>query len=572
MKNLLRILLIFFSCFVLFTCDTGFDLSTNDDQNSNSSNSNNNNNSNSNTFDPVSGYDLSLGQGTQWEFFWTYYNYTNWTASGSGMNPSTTTKEGFVTITLGDTTTISGKTLYEVTLSGDIPSTNSSSWSDNGNFWQYLGVDNGDLIGSLDGDSVKTIINAQQGISNYGFFIRDLSDGLGIESSNFTADEDAPISYTTTSHSVNYDYSEDNSISIPGIYMAGDEFSCYFTDYYKAGIGPIGHNYYHYWKDIEGPGEWSSGTTEETFTLISTSLEADDGFEPPVPIWQVAGDMPEVKKWPNAVFIDGDIYLMAGEDGSYNASQTVYRQEDDGSWTKLASIPVGWVACASGTGACVKDGKVYLAMKYNLGMSRQLRMYVYDPAADSWSLMATHNTAVDIYDCFLWGETIYIVGGNGVHYALNGEAIEDTAVYSLVSSPESLTYISALSTADDIFIVGQYKIAFNTYITGMWTVDNNSSYPIKSKWNPSEFKRRWAPGLAVYNNRLYVFGGGDGETAKKVVSCAIDGNGNVSDWQIHAPMLYGGTKLDALVVGNKIYVYGTDEGTKIEVYSPDDDN
>jgi len=81
-------------------------------------------------------------------------------------------------------------------------------------------------------------------------------------------------------------------------------------------------------------------------------------------------------------------------------------------------------------------------------------------------------------------------------------------------------------------------------------------------------ERRWCPGLAIYNDRLYVFGGTEDGT--HVISSSI-ASGAPSDWQSHSPMLYGGTNLDAEVRGSEILVFGCDDGEKIEIYSPDND-
>lgn len=514
---------------------------------------------------PISGYGLALQTGTNWKFYWYHYSHTNWTAPGYGMNPSTSIDDGYVTVTLGNQSAVAGKMMYTVGLSGDIPDAgSSSSWNET--FWEYIGVDNGSLIASKDGLSVKTIIDGQTGISRHSFFGMEFPKDIAIEASVYATAAEAPVEYSTSCHSASYSYSKDDSVSIPGIYLDGDEVSLNYSDYFKPGIGPLGHKYHNYSKDVASSGDWSSASTDRKYVLISSSLAADDNFAPPLSAWQVAGDMPTVKSNPDAVLLDGVVYLMGGS-ASYSASTGVYRQETDGSWTQLASVPVSWVTGSSDTGATVKDGKIYLAMKYNLGTSRQMRIYSYDQATNNWMNYAQTLSEADVYDIFLWGTKLYVVCENGSHYIYDSSL--KSAGFGLT---DGLSYLSALSHDNtNLFVVGQYNTYGDTYTTGMFVAGNSATYGENSVWGASDSKRRWSPGLAVYDNRLYVFGGGEDEYAKKVVSCAFDESGNISGWRDHSPMLYGGTGLDALVIGDRIYVYGTDSGAKIEVYTPAND-
>lgn len=510
-----------------------------------------------NTLPTLTGYQLALNKGDYWEFYWNNEGYTSWWAS-YGTNTTNTEDSGFVTITLGNPITVSGKTLFSVSITGDIP----KYWEDS--FWTALGVDGNSFIGSKNNVTVETIINGDNSKSEASFFLK-YSVPLEIKTSSISAT--TPVSYTTTGHKATYSSSYDDTIYLPGYDpFKGDEATHNISEYYKPGVGPVGFYLYDYLKDYADSSSWTTIRNIWNFSLVSTSLTSDDNFVFPQPPWKVFSDMPQAKIAPDAVVANNTIYLMAGRDSSYNALTALYKLESDGSWSSAKSIPSTWSTISSSTGAFVKDSgspgeAIYLTGKFGGYNST----YRYLPSTNTWSLYSSSNLQYTHYDSFSWGTNyIYSLGLDGRLLEYN---ISTDNYTTLGIIDDDLTYLSVIADDEKIITVGQYEPWYNNFTTGMFI--NTGSGWSTNQWY-SDSKRRWEPALAFYNNRLYIFGGGQDDEAKKVVSCVISGT-TASNWKTHSPMLYGGTRLDAVVLDDKIYLFGCDEGKKIEIYTPEND-
>ena len=512
------------------------------------------------TPEPIAGFDLELATGSSWEFYWEYQSSTSWWSSYDNGS-SESSDGGYVTITLAEPATVAGYDMFLVNLSGEIPSPWQSS------FWEYLGVSGASLIGSLDGSTIKIIVNGDTGRSEYSFFLR-YTVPLDIDLASFSAMASAPAPYTTSCFGADYNSSYDDTISIPGYDpIDGDVSTLTINEFHKAGVGPLGLSYYDYLKDVTGPSSWDTIIINWDYSLVSTTLDARDGFSFPIPPWQVYGEMPEIKRYANAVVLNDEIHLLGGRE-LYTAKTAMYSEDADGNWLTRSPVPDEWVTSTSGSGACIRQGQkllpetIHFAMKYNYGLSRVIRAYSYNPISDSWSSYAESTFSMDVYDCFMYGnDFLYVLCSGGQMMEYDFYAIGDNFTYwGTIPGAEELTYASALVYNDAIYIVGQYNPYGTTYTTGMFVYNGESWEQVA--WIVDSL-RRWNPALAVHNDRLYIIGGNE----KEVVSCSVT-TGTVSDWQIHPSMLYGGSGLDALVVGDQILVFGCDEGTKIEVFTP----
>ena len=545
------------SCDVLLEKDTD---STDNEDNGNSQDveddsSDEEDDSSQVTADPLTGYNLNLESGSWWKFYWEKDTFTSWYSSYDS-DSSSSESSGYLIITLGDEVTIEGRILFQVELSGDIPSFNTDS-----SFWQYIGSDEGDLIGSLDGINLKTILNSSDRSSEYSFFLL-YSESLDITSSSFSAEY--PAEYSTDTDCANFNSSYDDSIIIPGYDpIDGDVLTYTISEHYKAGVGPVGITLYDYLKDVTSSNSWEIYIREWSVNLVSTSLSADDGFSFPQPAWDIYGEMPEVISCPNVILLNNSLYIVGGN-LSYDPVLSLYKEGDEGEWIAQSSIPDSWNVSTSGSlsGACLAypTGSLTYHIYFTASFSNGLNIYDYNPFTDNWSIKYYGNYTGAIYSCFSWGNNlIYSVGFKGrlLEYDLSSSTFEDIGFLM-----DDFTYINAVSDGDKIFLVGQYEPYFNGYQTGIQYYNGTTwiqVYPGISN------KRRWHPGLAIYNDRLYILGGT--EDGRDVISAQIDSDG-LSDWMEHSPMLYGGSSLNAITKDNKIYVFGTDEGSKIEVFDP----
>lgn len=504
--------------------------------------------------EPVSGYGLSLEQGSWWKFRWVYEDKATWVSS----HDSNTLKDegsGYVTATLGAPATIGGKPMFAVSLTGDLPPRLAES------FWKYLGTDGTSFIGSLDGTSVKKIVDGPGGRSEARFFRRK-DDAVAVAPGSFAAAE--PKAYATSSHRAAWSFSKDDSVSVPGYDpIRGDECAWSVEEHFKPGIGPLGcrDDYYFYDKG-KSSGEWTTYIHHWTYSLVASSLQAADGFAPPRPAWEVAGPMPFVGVGITAVKAGSSVFLVGGRN-SYTPTRALYRRGADGAWTKKADIPCDYATSTGNGGAAVVPGKLYDTIYFvadaNLGTGLKAQVYGYNVASDQWSSRASYSASLRPTECF------FIDGGVGIFGDYGTVRFFDPADNSIGGSGNldaKLTAAAAATDGANVYAIGQRNSYGDVYTTG--------GYVYSGSWSQMAWfvdgKRRWKPGLALYGGRLYVFGG----NGKDVVSCAVSG-GTLSDWKTHSPMLYGGSYLSAMVEGDKIYVYGCDDGKKIEVYSPADD-
>lgn len=506
------------------------------------------------TIGPIVGYDLTLQTGSYWTFWWDWSDKATWTSSyDSGTDNDVGT--GYLTITLGAPATVAGKPVFAVILSGDIP----EPWQTNP-FWHWIGSDSSGLYASSDGYSIKYIVNAATSRVSSGFFRRwvDLTDTAApiLSSGSYTATQ--PMGWSTSVQSAEWGSSYDDSIYVPGYDpIAGDEYNRSASEKFKAGIGPVACSDYDYLYDRESSSDSSTYITKWAFSLVKTNLVADDSFTLPELVWDLA-EMPDTRTDPSVVFLDGNLYILLGG-VTYEGSRTMYRQEADGSWTQRADLPSSFSGLYGFGTACVYDGKIYAFITAK--PSYRTAVYAYDPGTNSWSTAYAPGTLnVSPATSVLNGTVIFFLGENSSRHEFDPSAGTITS-YSIINS--RISHPRIISGEGKFYIVCQFNPSGDTYTTGLWTCPPGG-------WTQQGWyidgKRRAKPALAIYDGRLWVFGGD-----KSVVSAPLSA-GVVGTWKTHTDMLYGGAYLSAVVVGNEIRVYGSNAGTAIEIYHPDSDN
>jgi hypothetical protein len=385
------------------------------------------------------------------------------------------------------------------------------------------------------------------------------------QSSSFSAE--TPVEYFTSADKSSFSTSYDESIYLPGYgSFSGDEGNYYNSEYYKPGIGPLGYYESDYWRQEDSSTDSYWGRHSWSFNLTGTNLSALDGFALPQAPWSIYGEMPNTREEPNVVEANGTLYLLGGENGSYSPNLTFHEEQSDGSWGTLNSpTPTTWYSTAAtvrDTGTTSGEMIIFISDAYNPAI------YSYNTIFDSWNSIGSYSTTNDLYDCFMWGDDLLymILGSTIVGYQFSTDEFLDS-----IYLDSDFSHMSVITHGDYIYIVGQYLVSGG----GIFNLDYVYSTRIQyydGAWSALGFtadsERRWCPGLAIYNNRLYVFGGTTDGT--HVISASIAA-GPPSDWQSHSSMLYGGTYLEAVVRGEEILVFGCDEGTKIEVYRPEND-
>lgn len=216
---------------------------------------------------------ISLKEGDFWKFRW------EWTkrscAQGSGCSDDA--ESGEFQVTLGEPSTIDGKEMFEVLISGTHVADSGSV--DFAPAWNFLGSDGPRLLGHRASTSV-TIFDATDGEwLGGGFFGRfDQVESNLARSSTVDTQEFAswPGVRTGPAISVVRSDSQSNCEIIEGRRICPNDssFSISETQYFRNGVGPLGYNFRSS-ASFSGGGFFSSSTSEENVALVASSLRGD---------------------------------------------------------------------------------------------------------------------------------------------------------------------------------------------------------------------------------------------------------------------------------------------------------
>ena len=141
-------------------------------------------------------------------------------------------------------------------------------------------------------------------------------------------------------------------------------------------------------------------------------------------------------------------------DGGNNAQGNCFRYDPAAnSWTALASMPVRWAHASAAF-----DGKIYVFGGYGINSSAHVTStYVYDIAANSWSAGSTMPTWRASMQAREVGGKIYVMGGN-----LQGPLSAITEAYdpaanawaSLAPMPTARSNYAAVVDNGRIYVMG----------------------------------------------------------------------------------------------------------------------
>jgi len=226
------------------------------------------------------GFELPLQPGTYWEFAW-----DSTTMSGGLGGGGTSTATGRFRIVLGEAAEIEGKTLYAVDVEivgGDDPETFTPT------AWQYIGIDENRILGSLDGTDVRVIFDAQRGKQPGGGFLEE------------PYDEDKLLEAYVVEGAIESDYITGDALvlgasaevggceTFPDVGTICSETSESFVrwDYFQPEIGPVGY----FWSSSVAGATGGAGL-EINIGLVDHAFE---GGPPAEPVEEPAG--PEVEE------------------------------------------------------------------------------------------------------------------------------------------------------------------------------------------------------------------------------------------------------------------------------------
>ena len=333
-----------------------------------------------------------LQQGDFWEFYW--FDSTSTFAQGSGTD--TDTDYGIFTVTLGAPTTVNGLAAYPISIAGDagpyLPR------------WTHVAIDaDGSILGSTDGLNFETIYDAASGEWNGGGFFHDFgSNPVAASSGSFSGEYNSASAVR-----VGYNDAEGGCETILGITICDDTSTTFsFYEYYKPGVGPIGFR-----QDTTytsgGGGFFTAHTIRKTVELIDTSETATDATVFNRPDWEEVAPMSTARRSPRAAVLDGEIWVMGGNDGTtFYTSVEIYNPATN-QWRAGPSTPT-----TGGSVARTVDGKIYLESSANAD-----QVHVYDPNVGSWATITEGSASTsgsfgggDAYFDFTFGFGDVILG------------------------------------------------------------------------------------------------------------------------------------------------------------------
>ncbi|MBI5216604.1 MAG: T9SS type A sorting domain-containing protein [Ignavibacteriae bacterium] len=243
-----------------------------------------------------------------------------------------------------------------------------------------------------------------------------------------------------------------------------------------------------------------------------------------------------------------------------------------GSWTYKSSIAEG----RRNLSAVVVNGKIY-AIGGGLASNpwNHRRTEEYDPSTDTWTIkQQLQNTRYDFALSVVDGK-IYAIGGHNGSNPITSVELYDPSTNtwtSKTSMPTARGGVAGGVVNNKIYVIGgenqsgtslatveEYNPVADTVGGSPWTTKTSLPQPTG------------VHAVAVYNNKVYVFGG------KGVPGTVIYNDVQIYDpstdsWSSGLPMPTARQRLGATVLGNKIYVVGGTNNSNYtnvtEIYDP----
>lgn len=134
-------------------------------------------------------------------------------------------------------------------------------------------------------------------------------------------------------------------------------------------------------------------------------------YDPETNTWVLKVDMPTARYSHTVSLVEGKVYVIGGDLGSYLGStgKTEAYDPDTDTWTSKADMPTA----RFGHAAAVVDGKIYVIGGYDASGYYSNKTEAYDPSTNTWTSEADMPTARHSHTTSVIHEKIYAVGGYG---------------------------------------------------------------------------------------------------------------------------------------------------------------
>lgn len=294
--------------------------------------------------------------------------------------------------------------------------------------------------------------------------------------------------------------------------------------------------------------------------------------------WSTHSPMQRVRSHFAAAVCQGKIYVFGGGgEGFQSLNQVEIYDPKKDQWSEGREMPTS----RSGTVAAAMNNRIYVmggGYRESDGSFRFLTtVEIYDPSRDSWEkgpdLLMRHDApAATVYK-----GTIYLFGGH--HPEATGGPLTDPAftfAEQFLSRSEHWTVLPPLPTPRFSLAALPWEGRILALGGGAFTgteftnFDRVESYdPRRKMWTDlPHLSLPWpaaGPGACVLHERIYLFGGNNGEAIQSRAACYDPMDGK---WIELPPMPEPRVVMAALPVRDRIYIIGGRDGSaKVPVSS-----
>ena len=207
---------------------------------------------------PAMSYDLTIAEGTFWDFEW----WTRTTSYGQGAAAAT----GIYRVWLGAPTLVAGRTAFPVHYAGPL--------TEFVRRLAYVSYDAGVVYGSADGATWTTLLDSRTSFAIGGGFLRELASGVLYKAQEGRFSNDLMSGQGVV---IERSVSTSDRVCVPGYgCVSGSEGDTNFTqqEFWMPGVGPAG--YYELFSLNQG--YQNQQTIVKQIGLLASSTRGDAGY------------------------------------------------------------------------------------------------------------------------------------------------------------------------------------------------------------------------------------------------------------------------------------------------------
>jgi N-acetylneuraminic acid mutarotase len=227
--------------------------------------------------------------------------------------------------------------------------------------------------------------------------------------------------------------------------------------------------------------------------------------------WESVISLPAARHHSMAAVLDGRIYHLGGMDGSgFNPVATSWVFYLGGGWTEIADLPE-----PVGAGAAASIGDIIYVVG---GVARGTGLFAYDPAADSWEILAEMAQPREHVAAVALEGKLWVLGGRWGEEMLNTVEVFDPVTGTWSSGPPMAEARSGFGAT----VVGERIVVAGGEVFSPTKALASTEIMMEGVWLPGEALPNPLHGvpLVAVSEIVYVIGGS--ETA-----AAVDNPGEV---------------------------------------------